>query len=200
MATSTIPDMTASSTDMIGASSTLPFVRHEDWNATLIADIRFSHPGTATPADPKSEEARQGLVTTIDLGTAIQDPGTKSVPKRTLKVRRLLRTDPLLAPCSENEVGQQGIRAVKMVRNRARQSFCVRSSADAGAGNLYDTRSYVLMTAAGGYEFAFTTHSVQCLNFPRPQEQCVPFEEVRDTALFEEIMGSLTVNGGGMEF
>ncbi len=133
---------------------------------------------------------------TIDLGTAVQNPGTRSVPRRTLQVWRLSRNDAALEPCTDAQVGTQGVRSVRLVRNRARQSFCLRAAADAGAGNRYDSRTYTLPTANGGYSFAFTTHSVECLNFPRPQEQCVTFDEARDTALFAEIMGTLLVTTG----
>lgn len=192
---STLPGA-PTSTGLGTASSTLPFVRHADWNITILGDVRLYHPGTSTPATPGSDEATRGLIATVDLGTAVENPGTHSVPRRTMQIWRLSRNDGALEPCTDAQVGQRGIRAVRMVHNRARQSFCLRSSADAGAGNRYDTQTYTLPTANGGYSFVFTTHSVECLNFPRPQEQCVPFEGVRDTALFGEIMGTLLVTTG----
>ncbi len=193
---STLPGTVPTSTDMGGASSTLPFVRHEDWNLTVLGDVRLYHPGTSTPPTPGSDEATRGLVATTDLGTAVEDPGTRSVPRRTMQIWRLSRNDAALEPCTDAQVGQQGIRSVRRVQNRDRQSFCLRSSSDAGAGNRYDTQTYTLQTANGGYSFAFTTHSVECQNFPRPEQQCLPFDEARDTALFGEIMGTLRVTAG----
>ncbi len=197
---STIPSSTLpgapTSTGLDNASSTLPFVRHEDWNITILGDVRLYHPGTSTPATPGSDEATRGLIVTVDLGTAVENPGTRSVPRRTMQIWRLSRNDAALEPCTDAQVGKQGIRAVRMVQNRARQSFCLRSAADAGAGNRFDTQTYTLQTANGGFSFVFTTRSVECQNFPRPEEQCLPFEEARDTALFGEIMGTLLVTTG----
>lgn len=188
---STIP--VTSSTSPIAVSSTLPVVIQTDWQtANLFSGWTLKHPNKADALDPTSDEVtKEQLLLRVDLGTAVKDPGGKSVPTRKLEVYRLKFGDLRLDGCDSALVGKQGIRQVMPVATALNAILCLQKSSDAGAGNLYDTYDYIFATNTGAYVFSFTTHSVQCQNFERPDEQCVMYDEKRDAELFPIIMGTL---------
>jgi hypothetical protein len=191
--TSTAPIAT-STKPVVKPAVPLPVGVHADWKTDpLFSGWTVQHPNTADKLDPASEEAKNGLILRVALGTAVQNPGKKSVPDRTMEVWKLKSGDVRLTECDSSLVGKQNIREVQPVTTNKNTVFCLQKSTSAGAGNLYNTQDYIFLTSDGPYVFNFTTHSVQCANFERPAEQCVAFDEKRDAALFSEIMGTVAL-------
>lgn len=184
---------TGASTLLVAPSSSLPVVVNTDWvTLALFDDWVIRYPSTATQLSLTTAEKTEGKLFKIDLGTAVQNPAGRSVPKRTLEISKLRPADYRIRDCDASLVGEQNISAVgRVVNTAAGTAFCLQSSSDAGAGNLYDTQDYIFTTDSGTYAFTFVTHSVQCANFPEPSKQCVAFDAGRDQALFAEIMGSI---------
>lgn len=188
---STMP--TVSSTTAYITSSTLPTVIQTDWQTdTLLSSWAIQHPSKADVLDPNSDDVKkEGLILRVNLGTAVENIGTRTVPVRKLEVRRVKRGDLRLEGCDPEVIGKQGITEVTTVATSLGTVLCLQKSTDAGAGNLFHTSDYLFFTSDGPYVFSFTTRSVQCVNFERPAEQCVAYDEARDTAIFPQIMGTL---------
>ena len=188
VATSTAPTTTSANIGGSAATSTLVDGRQQDWRESLFPEFVFFHPGTSTLIDPASPEAKQeGLVTQIELPTAVEKPGTRDVPKTILRVYRRA----LVGRCDPSLAGKNGITEIHSVGNEHGFMFCEESSSEGAAGNLYNTHRYTANIGNGAYVFAFVTHSVQCGNYPNPEAQCVSYNEARDTAIFDKIIGTV---------
>ena len=192
----TIPSTSTVSTSTVtqpSATSTAPVIVHADWKTDpIFGGLTFRHPGKIENLDPTSDEVKQGLKMRVALGTAVQNPGSKDVPERKLEVWKLNIGDERIAGCSTALVGKSGISSVQSVSTPSSLTYCLQKSSSAGAGNYYDSETYVLITSDGPYAFVFTTHSVQCMNYPNPAAQCVSFDEVRDNAIFREIVNTIS--------
>ncbi|MBP7005549.1 hypothetical protein KBB27_00280 [Patescibacteria group bacterium] len=186
--TSTTP--TATSTNVGGGSATSTLVdgRQEEWRESLFSEFVFFYPGTSTHIDPESPEAKKdGLVTQIELPTAVENPGTRDVPKTILRVYRRA----LMTRCDASATGRAGVTEVHSIGNAYGVMFCAWSSSEGAAGNLYNTHEYRVNMGNGSYVFTFVTHSVQCANYPDPAAQCVAYSEERDTEIFNKILGTV---------
>lgn len=190
--TTTLPTTPTTTMPMPTATSTLPVVARADWTSLNVFDNwTIQYPATAAQLSLTSAQKTEGKLFRIDLGTAVQNPAGRSVPKRTLEISKLRASDFRARGCDPGLVGEQNISSVQTANTAAGTAFCLQSSSDAGAGNLYDVQDYIFTTDSGTYAFTFVTHSVQCANFPDPAVQCVSFDAARDTGLSREIMGSV---------
>lgn len=162
------------------------------WTTLSLFDgWELRYPSTAALQSLTTAEKTEGKLFKIDLGTAVQNAAGRAVPTRTLEVSKLRPADFRTRGCDPTLVGEQNISSLQTVSTVGGTRFCLQSSSDAGAGNLYDVQDYIFTTDSGTYAFTFVTHSVQCANFPEPDKQCVWFDAGRDRALFGEIMGSM---------
>jgi hypothetical protein len=164
------------------------------WNSLMVGAVT----STASIAFPGVADASFGienLFVEAALGTAIQDPGTKSVPDRTMRVFILQRNDTRLNGCAFSELGWDSGRAPSSTTGLRFGSspyvFCENREGDAAAGNRYNMKTYTTPFGANILAVEFVVHSVVCENFPNPAEQCVAFDEARDTAIDGQILATI---------
>lgn len=72
-------------------------------------------------------------------------------------------------------------------------NFAVFHSADAGAGNYYETTSYRTLHAGKCYAVEYTIHSSQIANYPQSYD-LHPFDNATITDLMDRIVGTFTFN------
>jgi hypothetical protein len=152
--------------------------------------FQFSASGTISDF----EGAMGPLLATLDLGTAVENPGTKFAPGRTLEIYVVSKDDEGMNGCYFSGQGwQNGISPGKSVTTINNQTFCVTTSTDAGAGNRYNVKTYALPVGDRVVVFEFIVHSVACENYSNPAAQCFAYDEARDMSGFEGIMQTLAV-------
>jgi hypothetical protein len=156
--------------------------------ATSVASIVF--PGAAD-----ASYGIENLVVEAALGTAVENPGTKSVPDRTLRVFTVTPNDARLNGCAFSELGWDSGRVpsstIGLKFGSSPYVFCENDEADAAAGNRYNMKTFT--TPFGGNVLAveFIVHSVVCENFPNPAAQCAAYDEARDTAIDGQILATI---------
>ncbi len=126
----------------------------------------------------------------IDLGTAVENPGKMDVPKSFMEVK-LLASDDASLKNHYYALNGWGDGAPTDVRTETINglTWYIHSEGDAGAGNYYNTISYVTLIGNTHVVLAFTNHSVACENYGDDwQTKCVKYDDARDTALFHKIV------------
>lgn len=150
------------------------------------------HPGRkmADTAAPSVE--RRVREVAIDLGTAVDGAGEKSVPRRTLTIDRLLPGNDFLSLGCVATTTQMGAPSSVYTTTTAQGvGACVRTFSEGAAGSRYHTLSATLITIDAAYVVDYLIRSTECTLYERPEEQCVAFDEARDTALFWTILATL---------
>lgn len=182
----TIPTPTVSSTSEV--------VIPAGWQTAqgMLGGLSVSYPGTVLSGEQPMVTSTRERLLTVDLGTAVESPGGKAVPRRTFYVDRLLLGDEYYdIDCAATSTGLGVLSSATTTIVPSTLSLCARSFADAGAGNIYTHHEASVFTMRGGYVVGQITHSVQCANFERPEEQCVPYDEARDAALYQAILRTI---------
>lgn len=179
-------------TPLVTSTQALP----DGWTTfTMGGTWSFSHPGTVQAqgdAPPVETRARQ---TTIDLGTAVEGGGEKSVPRRTLVVDQLLRGDDYLTiGCVATSTRLGSPSSVISTTTAQGIGICLRTQEEGAAGNRYHVMSATILGIGSAYAMSYTVHSVECANYENPAEACVAFNKERDTALFSQILNTLRPN------
>jgi hypothetical protein len=150
------------------------------------------HPGTTVPEAAVASVDRRAREFTLDLGTAVEGAGEKSVPRRTLVVDRLLPGNDFLSlGCVATTTAMGTPSMVSSTTTVQGVGVCVRRFAEGAAGSRYHTLSATLLTINAAYAVDYTVRSSECALYERPEEQCVAFDEARDTALFWAILATL---------
>lgn len=150
------------------------------------------HPGTTVPEAAVASVDRRAREFTLDLGTAVEGAGEKSVPRRTLVVDRLLPGNDFLSlGCVATTTVMGTPSMVSSTTTAQGVGVCVRRFAEGAAGSRYHTLSATLLTINAAYAVDYTVRSSECALYERPEEQCVAFDEARDTALFWSILATL---------
>ena len=151
----------------------------------------FAYTGEATTSGSLNENA----FVHIDMGTVVKNPGDRSVPTRSLEAFVISATDTQMNGCyfSDSTWPKGYEPASKEQKLIGTNQFCITSETDAAAGNRYFKQSYALQAGDRVIVMQFVVHSVVCENYPNPTEQCVAFDEARDTQGFEEIVKTVKV-------
>lgn len=155
---------------------------------------RVSFPGSFVITNTNSD----GQVMNVDMGTAVENPGERSVPGRSLRVFVVDPEDARMRDCAFSENEWTAGRAPEMKTGltfgtTSKLSFCESKDQEGAAGNRYAVYTYSTPVDGQILVLEFTVHSVVCENFERPEEQCVSFDEARDTAIFADILSRITV-------
>lgn len=169
----------------------------EHWSQIGVAmgtsTVRIAFPGVVTPI----EGSNQTQVVQADMGTAVLDPRDLAVPTRSLKVHLLRPDDKRLKDCAFSETGWGNGKTEVVQKNLTfgsfPHSFCQTGETDAAMGNRYYMHSFATKIGDRVLVLEFLVHSVVCENFEKPNEQCIAYDEKRDTALFAEVLSRLTV-------
>lgn len=155
--------------------------------------VRVAFPGFISPI----EGSNSNQVIQVDMGTAVLDPGDRAVPTRSLRVFTLRAEDKRIKDCAFSETGWQSGKIQNVQKNLSYgtfpSKFCRTSEADAAMGNRYAIHSFATRVGDQYLVMEFLVHSVACENYEKPAEQCVAYDEKRDTALFAEVLGQLKV-------
>jgi len=167
------------------------------WNDVNIsigeAIVHMSFPGSFVMTNTNSD----GQVMNVDMGTAVENPGERSVPGRSMRMFAVDAQDQRMRDClfSENEwtAGRAPEMKTNLTFGTSKLSFCESSEQEGAAGNRYSVYTYTTPIGGQILVLEFTVHSVVCENFERPEEQCVSFDEARDTAIFADILSRITV-------
>lgn len=159
----------------------------KDWltYASRQFGFTFKYPKMKSPTD-RSLAAKQ-----IDLGTAVENPGAKSVPTRWMQVLLLRSDDPNLKEHYYSANGWTEGEALTDAKTETigGLTWYILKESDAGAGNRYATHSYVTTIGYTHVVLLFQVHSVACQNYGEDwQEKCVEFNEARDTEVFRKIV------------
>lgn len=150
------------------------------------------HPGAGVPESAVAGVDKRAREFTLDLGTAVEGAGEKSVPRRTLVVDRLLPGNDFLSlGCVATTTVMGTPSMVSSTTTAQGVGVCVRRFAEGAAGSRYHTLSATLLTINAAYAVDYTVRSSECTLYERPEEQCVAFDEARDTALFWTILATL---------
>lgn len=166
----------------------------EGWKVQAFGDSwSLAHPGVVQTAHDEPPVKTRARVVMIDLGTAVADAGEKTVPRRIITIDRLLPGDDYLTigcVATSTSVGM----ASSAVSSRTAQGVgvCIRTENEAAAGNRYHTLSATVIGVQSAYVIDYVVHSVECANYDRPAEQCVPYDEARDQALFWRMLDTLS--------
>lgn len=192
VATSTTPTSTAAGyipTPIVTSTQMIP----QGWKVQAFGDIwSVAYPGVVQPTNDEPPVKTRTRFTTIDLGTAVAEVEEKSVPRRVMTIDQLLPGDVYrtvgCVPTS-TELGLD----ISAISTTTKQGIgiCLRTQSEAAAGNRYHTISATVIGIQFAYALDYVVHSVECSNFERPTEQCVPYDEARDTALFWRILDTL---------
>lgn len=170
----------------------------EAWNTANVSVgeslVRLSFPGSFVMTNTNSA----GQVMNVDMGTAVENPGERSVPGRSLRVFVIEPEDERMRDCVFSESEWTAGRAPDIRTNlsfgdASKLVFCESRENEGAAGNRYAVYTYAAPVGGRVLVFAFTVHSVVCENFEDPEAQCVSFDEARDTAIIKEILSRLAV-------
>lgn len=168
------------------------------WNDVNVSvgevTVRFSFPGSFTTVDMIGS----GQVLNADLGTAVENPGERSVPGRSLRMFVIDGTDERIKNCAFSELGWDAGQSPSIQKDLtfgtdSGLTFCGSRQNEGAAGNRYATYAYSAPVSGRVLVFEFTVHSVVCENFERPEEECVAFDEARDTVIFAEILSKISM-------
>ena len=170
----------------------------EHWSQIAVvmgtSTVRIAFPGTVNTMDGAATDQ----VVQTDMGTAVLDPKDLAVPTRSLRVFLLRPEDKRLKDCAFSENGWSG-GASQNVQKKLKfgsfpYTFCQHSESNAAVGNRYAINSFSTQVNGQVLVLEFMVHSVACENYPKPKEQCVEYDEKRDTAIFPEILSQLKVD------
>jgi hypothetical protein len=155
--------------------------------------VRIAFPGTLSTV----EGSQTDQVLQADMGTAVLDPKDLTVPTRSLRVFVVPKDDKRMKNCAFSEVGWNNGPDQETQKNlkfgEVPLTFCRHSQSDAALGNRYAMHSFAAPIGNQVLVLEFVVHSVVCENFEKPTEQCVPYDEKRDTAIFPEILSQVRV-------
>ncbi len=170
----------------------------EAWNTANVsvgdAVVRMSFPGSFVMTNTNSA----GQVMNVDMGTAVENPGERSVPGRSLRLFVIDPEDTRMRDCAFSESEWTAGRAPDIRTNlsfgyASELVFCESRENEGAAGNRYAVYTYATPVGGQVLVFEFTVHSVVCENFEDPEKQCVSFDEARDTAIFAGILSRIVV-------
>lgn len=169
----------------------------EHWSQVSVAmgtsTVKIAYPGFLNPI----EGSNANQVVQADMGTAVLEPRDLAVPTRSLRVYVLRAGDKRIKDCAFSETGWSSGKTQKINKGLTfgvfPKSFCQTSESDAALGNRYNFHSFATQIGGQTLVLEFVVHSVACENYEKPSEQCVAYDEKRDTALFAEILGQLTL-------
>lgn len=140
-------------------------------------------------------DSATGTVLTLDLGPTTVSSTAVSVPSQILNVKvfskdgsGLMAGTSLKDGCYD-ELGGMGQITPKV--NYGGREVCVVTGADAAAGNRYDSYWYTIPLDDKYVVMSFTIHSSNCGNYENP-EQCISYEDRRDSLLGKMLMSSLS--------
>lgn len=155
--------------------------------------VRVAFPGVLN----QMEGSATNQVIDVDMGTAVLDPKDLAVPTRSLRVYVLREDDKRIKNCAYSEQGWNAGKTPEVEKNLTfgtlPSKFCRTSESDAAMGNRYAIHSFATKIGNQYLVMQFTVHSVVCENYEKPTEQCVTYDEKRDTAIFAEILSELKV-------
>ena len=176
-------------TPQVTSTSVLP----QGWSEQSFGEIWvLAHPGKVQPTNEEPPVKTRARVLTLDLGTAVSDPGERSVPRRSMTIDQLLPGDVYRTVGCVSTSTELGV-DISAVSTTTRQGIgiCLRTQVEAAAGNRYHTLSATVIGIQSAYVLDYVVHSVECGNFEHPDEQCVAYDEARDQALFWQILNAL---------
>ena len=186
----TTPPLVNIPTPATSTASSIP----EDWYTTersLLGGLLLSYPGVTLVGQTSDQKTRERVLT-VDLGTAVKDIGGKAVPKRTLYADRLIPGDEYYdLSCNATSTRLGSVQQATSTQAARGAALCVRSFTEGAAGNLFHRQEAVVFTSRGGFVIGQVVHSVQCANFEQPEAECVPYDAVRDEALYGQILDTL---------
>lgn len=151
--------------------------------------IHIAFPGTVNPI----EGSMTGQVIDADLGSAVADAGDKSVPKRSLRVYRVRKEDGRMQNCGFSSSGERSKVEKNLSFGSVPFKFCGTTGNEAALGNRYHLNAFAAKIGDEYLVLELVVHSVACENYEKPEEQCVAYDEKRDTAIFAEILSKLTM-------
>lgn len=167
------------------------------WNRIRLAEgeyiIALSFPGALA-----SRSMSDGQILEADIGTSVENPGERAVPRGSLKLFLIDSADARMTDCafSENErtAGRApDIRAGLSFTDSSNLTFCESKEEEGAAGNRYAIYTYATPVGEKILALEFIVHSLACENFENPEAQCVAFDEARDTAVFGDILSSVEI-------
>lgn len=186
---STVPPLGHVPTPVVTSTESIP----AGWERVSFGDIwSLYQPGRAAPelGEPSLDTRLRRF--TADLGTAVEEPGEKAVPRRTLTIERLLPGDDYLSLGCVATSTRFGTPTSVVSTSTAQQvSACLRTFVEGAAGSQYHTLSATLLSLQDAYVVDYTVRATNCSLYERPEEQCVAFDEARDMALFWAILATL---------
>src|SRR5512133_3168553 len=153
---------------------------------------RIAFPGTAEGLEGSST----GQIIQANLGTAVVDAGEKRVPTTSFRVYVVDSDDSRVKDCAFSSFGwsEQSISVKRDLEfPSSSRKFCGYESEEAAMGNRYHSYTYATQIEDKTLALEFVVHSLACENFEKPEEQCVAFEETRDTSTFVDIISQLKV-------
>lgn len=151
--------------------------------------IRIAFPGTVNPI----EGSMTGQTIDANLGSAVTDAGDKSVPTRSLRVYRVRKEDGRIKNCGFSSAGERSNIEKNLSFGSVPYKFCGTTGSEAAMGNRYHLNAFAAKIGDEYLVLELMVHSVACENFEKPEEQCLAYDEKRDTAIFAEILSRLTV-------
>lgn len=161
---------------------------HAGWGIYADNQLKFEFKYPPTAAEKFQKDFPEDVVE-INLGeTATPSTNEQTVPKAMLRVLAIPSNDSRIKNCFFSDQGWQQRQPTGTKTTIDGHEFCISKESDAGAGNFYNSTIYTVKHGQGYLVFLFVVHSLNCMNFPDPATQCLPFNEARDTAQFKGII------------
>lgn len=167
----------------------------EGWSRIGVAvgtsTVNIVFPGSTEPI----EGSATGQIIQANLGTAVVDAGEKSVPTTSFRVYVVRPEDSRIKNCAFSSFGWPESSIALIKRNMefppSPFKYCGFEMEEGAVGNRYHIYTYATQIGDRILALEFVVHSLVCENFEKPAEQCVAFDEARDTARFREILSQI---------
>lgn len=183
-----------------GSAADAYYAQPASWQADRRDDAKF---GIAYPLDFESNDIMNGTLSTDWRVNAGDAQGVKlfslTIPKAVEPQTNFSEAtltvggseDPkAVSGCLVPDAGQQVGQPITETINGI--SFIVFKTADAGAGNFYETTSYRTVRNSQCIAVEYTIHSTQIANYP-DSYKLHPFNELRIDGILKRIVGTFTL-------